>query len=295
VKRPSGSPPAGASERLRRASLADLGPFALPWFPGSPVSRVGLRPLCWRASEAAGSCFPDQPPSWPAPCPAGCPAGVRCRRPDRYLLPRECRPEGRRQAPHPVAWLHLVYTVILSRFFRLCGACPRAGPADRCCPETVPVFRRRRPRAPGAEASVPGFPSSGRVLPGQGAVRGGPVVVSCRSRTRGSDPRSMAVRPVPVPPSPTSLCPKARRGRAAASRPKPFCCGVPRQPSAEAGAAVARLSGGERRSARPLPLRPGLTRSRRWVGRGLEGVTVFLPAGPQLIRPRAKVRACGSR
>jgi len=190
----------------------------------SPSSLASQRGVQVRASLT-------EPPSWLAPCPASCPAGVRYRRPDRHLLPRECRPEGRRQVPHPVACLHHGRVVILSRILRrspsrarrLVGRTVRVrGPSwssDDACP-----------RAFVAGSSVSAPPASAASCLGRGPSLVDPSSRRAEASTCGAEPRSETLRRVPVPPSPAVSCPRARWGGAPACQPKLACYEVPRRP-----------------------------------------------------------------
>jgi hypothetical protein len=206
------------TRRLCRGALGASVPAGRS--PSSLASQLGVQV---RASLT-------EPPSWLAPCPAGCPAGVRYRRPDRHLLPRECRPEGRRQVPHPVACLHHGRVVIVSRFLRRAPSRAR-GRVGR----TVRVRRRSRsPMTParGLSSSVRRClapPASAASCLGRGPSLVGPSLRRAEASTCGAEPRSEALRRVPVPPSPASSCPGARWGVASACQPKLTCCEVPRR------------------------------------------------------------------
>jgi hypothetical protein len=171
------------------------------------------------------------PPSWLATCPAGCPAGVRCRRPDRYLLPRECRPEGRRQAPHPVACLHRVCLVILSRFsdaaVRALGLFRR----DLFRPRTVRVSRRQHPRALLPSHRCHASPASAASCLGRGPSLAGPSLRPAEARVLVAEPRGSTVATCPGAPVTFSFVPEGTSGEVAACWPEPARGGAPRQPS----------------------------------------------------------------
>lgn len=163
------------------------------------------------------------------------------------------------------------------------------------------VSVRRRLRSSGTRARGRSSPVR-RCLasPASAAPRlsGGPSLAGPSSRqaealTRGAEPRSVAVRPVLVPPSTALPCPKALLSGAAACRPRPVRCGVPRRPSlprqvwsrSRSCSAQAPLSP----PSSPFAVDPRVSGS-GW--RGLEGVTVSLQRSHRSCRPKTTWFGC---
>lgn len=264
-----GRPPVRASERPRRARPRSRSSSALPWRPGSSVPAWAEAHPAGEPAELAGPCVPDRPPSWLAPCPAGCPAGLRM--PPTRPAPAPGgvpTPRGRRQVPHPVVCLHRDRVVIPSRSYRRRRKRPRALPAGRSHPKTLPASPRRAPGGVRRGASVRSLVSVGRILPGQGAGPQGPShlhagarrAVEIQRARRATSPGSPVARP---------SRPGGRWERGAGS---PAGAGSLRGSSAAlpawaGAAAVAKLSGASRRPAAPVAVS---FNPRGIVGRGGE-------------------------
>jgi len=102
---------------------------------------------------------------------------------------------------------------------------------DRSCPRDIPGSHVVGPRASVAGASVSRFVSGGCSPPGRVASVGRRVGASGKAMSRGAQPRSVTVRPVPEFPAAGPSVPEGASGSwLPASRPKPVRGGTPCRP-----------------------------------------------------------------